>query len=360
MSKKVFTGSIAILLLSIFLLISGCDDFSLVDVLTRDIFLVPAEITLNLDETIKFEVSSGIAPYEFTEVGNGEVPEGIYTAPSTTGNFIISVRDDRDRIAEAYVTVVEAISITPEVVSTGIGGVLEFRISGGVIPYISVIPTSGLGSVSALTYNVGPPEGYLFYYEALSLGIDQILVTDSNNQIAEVIVTIVDNSNLMIIPDVAEVLAGEVFSFSASGGTPITAPAAPYIFSLVDAPIGAENINPDNGRYTAPAAPFTGIRNVSVEDSVGATAEAIVYIVNELLSINPSLTLTLYVGDEFTFSASYGTPPYIFSILSGDEAAGSIDSVTGEFIALAKDPSVTVIVTDANGNTSTSRVKIKN
>ena len=110
MSKKVFTGSIAILLLSIFLLISGCDDFSLVDVLTRDIFLVPAEITLNLDETIKFEVSSGIAPYEFTEVGNGEVPEGIYTAPSTTGNFIISVRDDRDRIAEAYVTVVEAIS----------------------------------------------------------------------------------------------------------------------------------------------------------------------------------------------------------------------------------------------------------
>ena len=95
-----------------------------------------------------------------------------------------------------------------------------------------------------------------------------------------------------------------------------------------------------------------------VTDSLSVTAEATVYIVAELLSINPSIALTLYVGEEFSFSASNGNPPYSFSIL-GDEPSGSIDSGTGLFTALAKDPSVIVIVTDSYGNTDTCKVKVK-
>ncbi len=361
MKKKIFTVFITLLLILAVFLLFGCDNFSLFDILANGIYLVPEEITLNLNETVKFEVSGGIAPFIFTAFGDGSLSDGIYTAPPVVPgtSTIISVEDDRNRTAEAYVTVVEAITIAPGLVSTGIGGVVQFRVSGGVTPYISVVLNPDLGSVSALTYDPGPPEGYLFDYTAVSSGIESILVTDSNGQIAEVIVTIVDSPGLMIIPEVAEVLAGEVFTFSASGGTLIPAPAAPYIFSIVDDPAENDDINFDNGRYTAPTSPFTGFRTVSVKDDVGSTAEATVYIVEALFTINPSLTLTLYVGDEFTFSASNGTPDYEFSILTGDEAAGSIDSVTGEFTALAKDSSVIVIVTDGNGNTSTCKVKIK-
>lgn len=348
MRKKIITGYITILLIPIFLFIPGCDNFSLVDVLTSNISLIPGEITLNLDETIKFEVSSGIAPFEFTEVGNGEVLEGIYTAPSSTGDFTISVRDDRDRIAEAYVTVVDAVILSPAIISTGIGGILPFTIYGGTGPH-TVALDPNLGNVGSLTYDAGTGISY-FDYTAINVGFEVIQAMDSIGQITEAYVTISNDTVLMILPDIVEVVKTDVFAFSASGGTG----SGTYIYSIIS---GGGSIDAGNGRYTAPGVEGTAV--VRVTDATPDIAEATVIIVAELLTINPSVSITLYVGDEFTFSASYGTSPYVFSIMEGDESSGSINSSTGLFTALAKDNSATVIVTDANGNTSTCRVKIK-
>ncbi len=342
MKKKVITVSTLFLLLLVLFLVSGCDDFSLIDVLANDISIIPGEITLNLDETIEFEVSAGISPFVFTEVGDGILPDGIYTAPAVAGSVTISVQDDRNRTAEAYVTVVDAVNILPEIISTGIGGVVQFTISGGTEPY-DVDLDPGLG-----TYDTGTD----IYTAGSKAGLEIIKITDFDGQIAEALVTIIDTVNLMIIPEVAEVLAGEIFTFSASGGS------GTYNFSTEPAS-GDGSINLTNGRYTAPASPFTGTETIRVTDSDSATSDAIIYIVDKLLTINPSIALTLYVGDEFTFSASNGILPYNFSLLPGYETAGSINGTTGLFTALAKDNRVTVIVTDANGNTSTCRVKIK-
>lgn len=354
MKNKAFTVLATLLLLLVVFLLFGCDDFSLTEILAYDISLIPGEITLNLDEIIKFEVSAGIAPFVFTEVGDGIVPNGIYTAPSTTGNFIISVEDDLNRTAEAYVTVVDAanmVSLVPEIVSTGINGEIQFAISGGVGVYTDsdIVLDPDLGSLGSPVYNASTDTYDFVYTAANTPGLEIIMVTDDNGQTAEAYITITSDTGLMIIPDVAEVEVDDVLDFSASGG----AGAGTYTYSIIS---GSGNIDSGNGRYTAPS--IIGVTTIQVEDSDSNTAEATVYIVADLLTINPSVALTLYVGDEFTFSASNGNPPYSFSIL-GNEPTGSIDSGTGLFTALAKDNSVTVVVTDSNGNTSTCRVKIK-
>ena len=339
MKKEAIPGSIIFLLFLVFFLVPGCDDFSLLEVLANDIALIPEEITLNLDETIEFSVTSGISPFIFTETGDGTISSSLYTAPGVPGNFTVTVKDDRNRTAEAFVTVVDAITIVPEIVSTGIGGVIQFTISGGTGSYnFDWDPLLGNYDSGTDTYTAGG-----------TAGIDVITVTDSAGQIAEASVTIIDTSNLMIIPEVAEVLIDDIFTFSASGGT---GPGT-YTFSVLS---GNGSIDVVNGKYTAPSE--TGNATVRVTDTDSATADATIYIVAELLTINPSISLTLYVGDEFSFSASNGNSPYSFSIL-GDEPSGSINSSTGLFTALAKDNSVTVIVTDKNGNTDTCRVTLK-
>ena len=346
MKKEVFTVLVTLFLLIVVFVLFGCDNFSLFDVLANDISLVPGEITLNLNETIEFGVSAGIAPFIFTEVGDGLIPDGIYTAPSLAGNFTISVQDDRNRTAEAYVTVVDAVIIQPEIVSTGIGGVIQFTISGGIGPYnIDWDPLLG-------DYDTGMD----IYTAGTTAGIDVITVTDFAGQIAEASVTILDTSNLMIIPEVAEVLAGGAdFPFSASGGSGV------YVYSIVPpkTTAGDSAINIDNGRYAPPT--DTGIEIVRVTDTstpTAFTAEATVYIVDALLTISPSISITLHIGEEWTFSAYNGKTPYVFSISPGDESSASIDSETGLFKALDFDASVLVTVTDGNGNSDTCRVKI--
>ena len=359
MKRKVITGSIVILLLSIFLLIPGCDDFNLVDLLSNYIAIIPEEVTLISGETIDFEVSAGIAPFVFTEVGDGIIPNGIYTAPGIDNTYIISVEDDCNRTAAAYATVVNPLNIVtlaPEIVSTVINGVIQFTISGGTGDY-TVTMDPGLG------FDDHPGDGtLLFNYTAdATAGFDIIRVTDSKNQIAEAYVTITSISGLQISPTTAEILPGGSFTFSASGGTPYLVPpsAAPYVFSIIDDIDENDSINQDNGKYIAPTAPFTGTRTVVVKDSLLASSTATVYVVTELLTINPSVALTLYVGDEFAFTASNGESPYTFSIL-GNESSGSVNSSTGLFTALAKDNNVTVVVEDSRGATDTCRVKIKN
>ncbi len=354
MKKKVITGLLALLLLLTFFLVPGCDEFSLIEVLANDISLIPGEITLNLEETIKFEVSAGISPFVFTEIGDGIIPDGIYTAPAVPGNITISVQDDRNRVAEAYVTVVDAVVLAPATVSTGIGGILSFTINGGTDPF-TVTLDPDLGTLGPLNYDPVADE-YDFVYTAVSAGTEVIRVTDSLGQISEAFVTIDNNPELMIIPDVVEVKIGDTFRFSASGGT------VPYVYSIetVVRSLDGEGFVPVTRIYTAPSIIVDPpIATIRVTDADSSTAEATIYIVAELLTINPSVSLTLNVGDEYTFSAYNGILPYTFSILPGDESSGSIGGGTGLFTALAKDPSVTVIVTDSNGNTDTCKVKVK-
>jgi hypothetical protein len=72
------------------------------------------------------------------------------------------------------------------------------------------------------------------------------------------------------------------------------------------------------------------------------------------LSIVP-VSATLEVGTEFTFSATGGIPPYVFSIVSG---LGSIDRESGEYTAPAEASVDIVQVTDSEGSLSSARIVV--
>ncbi|MCK5202094.1 MAG: hypothetical protein KAR21_27265, partial [Spirochaetales bacterium] len=198
-----------------------------------------------------------------------------------------------------------------------------------------------------------------FKFESGAIAGNEIIrVTDSAGQISEAFITITADLDLQISPTVAQVLSGGAdYPFSASGGSGV------YVFSIDSPktlPLGDSSINSDNGRYSPPITD-TGVETIRVTDSsipTPLTAVATIYIVDALLTINPSVSLTLHIGDKYTFSASNGTVPYFFSIGPGDAASASINSETGLFEALGFDASVLVTVTDSKGTSDTCRVKI--
>ncbi len=75
----------------------------------------------------------------------------------------------------------------------------------------------------------------------------------------------------------------------------------------------------------------------------------------ELLKIVPTKT-EVTVGDEFSFSATGGTPPYFFLVAPG--GSGTIDSATGRYIA-PNIPSLDFIrVVDDVGNESEAQIVV--
>ena len=74
----------------------------------------------------------------------------------------------------------------------------------------------------------------------------------------------------------------------------------------------------------------------------------------EPLSIVP-VSVTVEVGSEFTFTATGGVPPYLFSFVSG---LGSIDPESGVYTA-PMDASVDVVqVEDNEGSLSSARIVV--
>ncbi len=154
----------------------------------------------------------------------------------------------------------------------------------------------------------------------------------------------VERQVLAISPSSRVLYVNETFTFSTTGGAP------PFSFSVVS---GSGSINSTTGEYTAPASPDTAV--VRVTDSIGGTSDANVTIYSGVaLSLSPSSKI-LYVNDTFTFSASNGTTPYTYSVVSG---GGSINSTTGEYTAPASPDTAVVRVTDALGAIREANVEI--
>jgi alpha-tubulin suppressor-like RCC1 family protein len=143
------------------------------------------------------------------------------------------------------------------------------------------------------------------------------------------------NPALLISPAVSTIGKGEAIQLSASGGS------QPYTFLNISG-AGSGTVNSSTGVYTAPQSLSTAI--IRVTDFAGNSVDALINVVNK-----PQITTTqekLATNFDLTITASEGTPPYSFSILSG---GGSINSVSGLFTAPNTNGTVNIRVTDHNG-----------
>lgn len=274
---------------------------------------------------------------------------GIYSAPSQ-GNItvIIKVTDSLGGTSKCTISVNDELTISYDTQYALAGSTNKniLRARGGLPPY---------------TWNIVGGYGFIaqngLFTPPSTPGTTVVRLTDSRGVIRDL--PIIVNPSLTLYPGTGDRLLAinSNISLSASGGVP------PYIYSLVSGPgmvLGSVLYGPTKG---SPGSTVT----VKVTDFFGNTSNGDFTIVNPVpLSLSPtSRTIaTLPTGVNptsalYTFTAAGGSPPYIFSVLSGP---GSIDSATGAYIppqdGLLIQRTAIVRVTDANLATRDSIVMI--
>ncbi|MGZ3775551.1 MAG: Lcl domain-containing protein [Pseudobdellovibrionaceae bacterium] len=294
-----------------------------------------ANLTLAVGNSIDIStlVNGGVAPLTYiAESSQGLFTGSVYTAPNVPGTYQITVHDSQaltPNSVTATILVNSALSLLPTTAAVSVNAEKVFSASGGVPPY-TYSKQSGSGSISSSGLYTAPA----------SNGTAILLVTDARGNTATASVTIHDA--LTIVPTTKTLSAGEAFTFNAVGGT------SPYIFSLVS---GSGSINSSTGLYIAPGA--AGLATVRVEDALGNHNDALITILNPLSITPPSISLIK--NGVITFTASGGTGPYTYSVISGE---GSVNATSGAFSASAMTGITTVRVTDSLGNIKDATVLV--
>jgi plastocyanin len=296
----------------------------------------PPTATLNAGSSYTFTASGGVPPYVYSATtgpingATGQYGSGI------AGSDTVRVTDAGGRTAPATVTIVALggpLSINPSIASVDAGQTLSFTATGGTPSYTYSVSAGG-GSVNSLSgLYTAPPFG----------GIATITVTDSVSATSTSSVTINAPAPLQIAPTSLLLATDGQTTFSATGGIP------PYSYSVVAGGAGG-TVNSVSGLYTAPG--VEGSDAVRVTDAASHRSDAQVTVYYPL-TIVPT-DATVQQGDTYSFDASGGFPPYIYSVLSGP---GSIDP-DGTYHADGLAGSTTVKVVDSRSNSSTAAVTV--
>ncbi len=265
---------------------------------------------------------------------------GVYTAGTTTGTDTIQVADSAGSTATARITVELPLAITPATAAVVAGGSLTFGTSGG----------SGSGQTWAISpdFSGGTITSAGVYTAGFLPGTDTVIVTDSGRNTAQATVLVV--APLSVSPaSPVSVTPLQAVAFTTSGGL------APFQWAV--SPNGSE-ATVDAGAYVAgPIGNSTDV--VTVTDALGESA-SVTIDVGPGVTISPP-TSTVLPGVMLSFSASGGTGQgFSWSFASGgDESMGSIDALTGTYVAgSATGVTDTIQATDSLGNMATATVAV--
>ena len=286
----------------------------------------PANKTLFKGESVQLSASGGTSPYAYTiDSGIGTVTtSGLYTAPNVIGNSVVKAIDFEGEIAYATINIANQISISPTSATLNEGETVQLTGSGGV-PIYSYRIVTGSGSIDSSTG--------LYDSTGVGSGSAVVEVKDSvgNNAYSAIAI----NPSLAISPQLQTIGFSEQISFSSSGGS------TPYTYSILS---GSGTIGASTGVYISGTINDTVV--VRVTDNISNIVDATITIVDSPQIIAPQSLVS--IGRSVTFTASNGTPPYTYSIVSG---GGSIVGATGVFSAAPTIDSTIIKVTDSNNNT---------
>jgi hypothetical protein len=144
-----------------------------------------------------------------------------------------------------------------------------------------------------------------------------------------------------IEPKLSNASESSEVNFSVDGGVGF------YKFKILS---GTADINSETGVLTAMSPGQVVIR---VYDLIGNFDDAVVNVSRDF-SLNVSRKYLSY-NQQFNFQYSGGTPPVVFSRISGD---GQIDSDSGLFVASSTLSKTVIKATDAEGNVQVAEVYV--
>jgi hypothetical protein len=275
--------------------------------------------------------------------------------PNTTYKLLVRILDtsglmDANTATQSVTTWTEeydakkypALDLSPSTVSLIAGETTTFFAYGGTAPYTYVL-ASGSG---ALDHTTG-----IFTAPSVS-GTSIIRVIDANQKYADA--AAVTQGVLALSPSTQSILVSSGTELTALGGMqPITfsITSGGSYGTLGDCTIPSSTCT----RFTAASSVgsvLTGSTTIQATDSMGNTGQATVTI-TRAVSIYPT-AITLETSQAQTFVASYGTPPYTFSVTGlGSITSAGIYTAPGSIGGPH-----TVKVTDALGNSATAAVTV--
>ena len=342
-----------LLVLAVALLFTGCDDFEFYTLLDgappgdlsdplggggvepAALSIAISEATLYVGGFYTFSAQGGVPPYVFSMAdGNGAIDAetGEYTASDEPGTDVVRVTDAVEATSDCTVTVVVSVgfAISPVEITLPAKASTTFVASGGAPPFAFAV-SEGAGTIDSTTGEyVAPDES----------GTDTVRVEDAVGNSDEATVTIVSSLEFVISPLAITLYVNNGVGFAAFGGNP------PYTFAVVS---GGGTIDEATGLYTAAADP--SVDTVRAPDSKGSTSDATVTVYAPF-AISPA-SVTLTVNSAFTFTASGGLSPYVFTMVSGE---GTIDADTALYAAPSAPSNDVVKAVDSLGNSATAAV----
>lgn len=284
----------------------------------------------NTSTAITATGGSGVYNYTITS-GSGSITQignnGTFTAAGGAGTTTILATDTATGFTgQTTITIIPAVTISPKTYKLTTLSPLIFSASGGYPGYTYSIQSDNGGSISGNTYTAGPASDVVV-----------IKVTDSQNN--------VDTANLTVEPPLSITQASYNLAVNTNYLIPVQNGFPPYSYNVS----GVGSVT--NGTFSSATA---GNATITISDTNGASVQSNILIYNAL-TISPA-TKNILTNGSSTFSATGGVNPRIFSVVN--VGGGSIDSVTGAYIAPASPGSATVRVTDGIGNQADSAVTI--
>ena len=295
-----------------------------------------SDVTCNggADGTATIAAAGGTSPYTY-DIGSGAQASGSFSGLSA-GAYTVTITDANNCITTVAITINEptalvgSLDATSDVLCNGAAdGTATVSASGGTSPY---------------TYDIGSGAQASGSFSGLSAGAYTVTITDANNCITTVALTINEPTALVGSLDAtSDVLcngaADGTATVSASGGT------SPYTYDIGS---GAQA----SGSFSGLSA---GAYTVTITDANNCITTVAITI-NEPTALAGSLDATTdalcngAADGTATVSASGGTSPYSYDIGSGAQASGSFSGLSAG--------TYTVTITDANNCTTTVGITI--
>ncbi len=220
-------------------LVTCTQDFTLEETLDgpegKMLAILPGTAQLGVNETVSFSAEGGVPGYTYSIVSGGGTIDsitGLYTAPGTTGNAVISVKDSYGSIITASVEIIigggtPVLVISPTSISVYKGSTANFTATGGTPPYTFSL-TAGIGGITAGGLYTAPN----------TTGGATVRVTDS------AVPTPATDNATVTVTDIVTNVDYEVTSVTNTGGTTGGgALSADFVITNTGSSDGSENIS---------------------------------------------------------------------------------------------------------------------